>query len=104
MALTYKGQILNGTIRRQGMYAGGAQHFVLNGKFLCPSGMNFYANDFVITSYAIKDAQGNMKLTVTNAKKAFLYVSCKKCSKKLAELITAAETKKAEATETKEAN
>jgi len=78
MALTYKGQLLTGTISRQGMYAGGAQHFVLFGKMLCPSGLNYHANDLRIHTY---------KATVQGAERALPYVSCKKCSKRLAEII-----------------
>jgi hypothetical protein len=82
---TYKGEILTGTICRQNAYAGGAQHFILKGEFLCPSSMNLHNNDLIINVYSAK---------VKSCESALPYVSCKKCNKKLSELI---ETTKAKA-------
>lgn len=93
MAITYKGQKLTGTICRQSAYAGGNQHFVLNGAMLCPSGLNFHANDLIVRSYLTTNAKGKNCFLLVNAKKALQYVSCKKCHKKLNELIQTVETK-----------
>ena len=86
MAITYKGNKLNGTIMRNGAHAGGNRHFVLSGQMLCPSGLNFYANDLSITSYSIV-RDGKMIFTLKNAEKALQYISCKKCYKKLNDII-----------------
>lgn len=84
MALKYRGEILNGIINRTGAHASGNSHFVLQGKMLCPSGLNFAARDLNIRAF---------KPTVKNCRWALERLSCKKCNKKLAELIEQVETK-----------
>lgn len=91
MVILYKGERFNGIFFRQGAYSGGNSHFVLNGKMLCPSGLNFHANDLIIRKH---------KPTVTNCKNLVPHISCKKCAKKLTELIAAKEANQTQPAET----